>query len=152
VGSLLALGGLAVVSVQAVQLGLDLGVALGELRAAEVEGVERLLAREQVLGSKVALQALGDLIAAGPDAHVLHRRQHTAVALAGDDGAQDLLPRLAGDIGDDVGELDVHLRERLLHGLHAARLRAQQHRALARQRTRAAHTPSAGRNAPRSNP
>ena len=85
-----------------------------------------------MLGAPVALQALGDLVGAGADAHVLHRAQHLAIALAGDDGAQDLLARLAHHVGDDVGELDVHLRERLLHVLHVAALAAQQHAALAR--------------------
>ena len=74
---------------------LDLAVALGQLRAEEVEGAQRLLEREQVFGPPVALQALGDVIDTGADARVLHRAQHLAVPLTGDDGAQDLLARLA---------------------------------------------------------
>ena len=45
-GCLLALGGFAIVSVQQVQLGLDLGVALRQLRGAEVERVSRFFHRE----------------------------------------------------------------------------------------------------------
>jgi hypothetical protein len=36
-----------------------------------------------------------------------------------------LLPCLANDVGNDVGQLGVHLRERLLHMLHVAPLVAQ---------------------------
>ena len=56
------------------------------------------------------------------DAHVLHRAQHQAIPFSGHDGAQDLLARLTDHVGDDVGELDVHLRECLLHVLHIAGL------------------------------
>ena len=78
---------------------LDLAVALGQLRADEVERTQRLLEREQVLGSPVALQALGDLIDAGADARVLHRAKYLTITLTGHDGAQDLLARLAHHVG-----------------------------------------------------
>jgi hypothetical protein len=52
------------VNVQARELRLELTVALGQLRADEVERVQRLLEREQMLGAPVALQALGDLLGA----------------------------------------------------------------------------------------
>lgn len=63
-----------------------------------------------------------------------------AVALAGDDGAQDILAGLAYYVGNDVGELDVHLGERLLHVLHMPALATQQHAALTPQRTQSAHS------------
>jgi hypothetical protein len=49
------LGGFCLVSVQALQLLLDLLVALGELGAIEVEAGERLFERKQVLGAPAAL-------------------------------------------------------------------------------------------------
>jgi len=61
------------------------------------------------------------------------------IALPGDNGAQNFLPRLAGHVRDDVGELDVHLRERLLHALHMRALASQKHPALAPQRAQYAH-------------
>ena len=70
---------------------------------------------------------------------VLQGCQRVRVALARHDGAQDLLTRLSHHVGDDVGELDVHLRERLLHVMHAARLGAQRGSALTGQRTQHAH-------------
>jgi hypothetical protein len=48
-------------TLQALQLRFDLLVALGQLRAHEVERSQRLLQREQVFRAPVALQALGDL-------------------------------------------------------------------------------------------
>ena len=68
------------------------------------------------------------------NAHVAVRGQHARITLTRHDGADDLLPGLADDVADDVGQLQVHLRERLLHMLHVAGLRAQQHRALTRDR------------------
>jgi hypothetical protein len=53
-------------------------------------------------------------------------------ALTRDDGAEDRQPGLPGDVGEGVGELDVHQRQRLLHPLHAAGLLLQQGVALAR--------------------
>ena len=55
-------------------------------------------------------------------------------ALARHDGAQNLLARLADYVGDDIGQLDVHLGQSLLHVLHEASLAAQQHGALAAER------------------
>ena len=92
-----------------------------------------------MLGAPVALQALDDVLGAGVDAHVLARRQRQAIALAGHDGAQDLLPCDADHVGDDVGQLDVHLRQRLLHVLHMPGLGLEQHLALARQCAQHAH-------------
>ena len=44
-------------------------------------------------------------------------RQHLGVALAGKDGADDAQAGGAGDVGDDVVELNIHLCQRLLHML-----------------------------------
>ena len=57
--TLLALGGVTVVSLQALQLQFDFAVAIGQLRAHEVERAQGLLEDQQVLGPPVALQALG---------------------------------------------------------------------------------------------
>ena len=43
--------------------------------------------------------------------------QHLRVTLAGEDGADDAQAGGAGDVGDDVMELNVHLGQRLLHML-----------------------------------
>ena len=49
------------------------------------------------------------------------RREPSRVALARDDGPNNRQPRRAGEVGDGAVDLDVHLTERLLHPLHAAR-------------------------------
>ena len=103
--TLLALGRVAVMSLEALQLQLDLSIALGELHADEVEGTQRLLERKQMFKAPVALQAAGDLVDARMNAGILHRAQDLAIAFAGDDGAQDLLARLTDHVGYDVGEL-----------------------------------------------
>jgi hypothetical protein len=72
-------------------------------------------------------------------ARVFHSIQHLPVTLNFDDGAQDLLARLAHHAGDDVGQLNVHLRQRFVHVLNVASLAAQQHAALAPERTQHAH-------------
>ena len=118
---------------------LDLAVAFGELAAAEVERRQRLLEREQVLVAPVAEQAGGDLGLAGVDARVTVGGQRVRVALAGNNGTYDLLTRGTGHIADDVGELDVHQRHRLLHVLHRAALVAQQPGALASEGAQRAH-------------
>ncbi len=115
--ALLAFGWFALVNLQTLQLLLDLAVALGQLRTDEVERIQRLLEREQVFASPVALQALGDFINARADARILHRAQNLTITFTGDNGSQNLLARLACHVRDDVGQLDVHLRQRLLHVL-----------------------------------
>ena len=126
-------------NLQALQLPIDLTVALGELCADEIEHIQRLLERKQMLCAPVALQAFCDLVSGSTNAHILHRGQHLTIALPGDNGAQNFLPRLADHVRDDVGELDVHLRDRLLHALHMRALASQKHPALAPQRAQYAN-------------
>ena len=135
----LASRGAALVGMQQRQCTLHLGITLGELAAAEVEGAERLLEREQVLVAPVAQQARGDLILAGLDAAVAVGGQHLRVALTIDDGAHDFLAGHAGHVADGVGQLQVHQRHRLVHVLHVAALVAQQPGALAAQAAQGAH-------------
>ena len=52
--ALLALGRVTLVNLEALQLPLDLGVALGQLRAHEVERGQGLLERKQVFGADTA--------------------------------------------------------------------------------------------------
>ena len=55
-----------------------------------------------------------------------------------DDGAQRAFGIMAGGrgIGGDLGQLHIHLRERLLHVLHVLRQWPEQHAALVPQRAR----------------
>jgi hypothetical protein len=47
--------------------------------------------------------------------------EHVGVALAVDDGAKDPHSRDAGDVADDVMQLDIHLHQGLLHVLDVRR-------------------------------
>ena len=86
-----------------------------------------------MLGAPIAIQAAGNLFIAGMNPGVFHRRQRVRVALTGHDSAQDGLATGAHHVGDHVGQLDIHLHQRLLHVLYTARLRAQQGVALSGQ-------------------
>ena len=76
-------------------------------------GGQRLLEHEQMFGPPIALQAAGDGIAAGFDAMVFEGGQLLRVALAGQDGFQDAKAGDTGEVGDDVVDLNVHLRQAL---------------------------------------
>lgn len=70
----------------------------------------------QMLLAPVVGQGMLDVGSAGLDAAMAVLSQHSRVALAGDDAADDRLPAQSHDFGKHLGELDVHL--------HTARLRA----------------------------
>nr|WP_305335657.1 hypothetical protein [Hydrogenophaga sp.] len=105
-----------------------------QVGAAEVKRIQGLLQGNEVLGAPTALQALGNLVLAGADARVPELGQSQAIALTGDDGAQDRLPRLASHVGDHVDQLDVYRGQGLLYVRHEAAQAAQQHGALAAER------------------
>ena len=65
----------------------------------------------------VARQGLADRLVGRLAALVAQGRKHTRVALAGHDRADDAHACGAGDVRHDMMQLQVHLRERLLHVL-----------------------------------
>lgn len=81
-----------------------------------------------------ALQGFGDLRLAGLDPDVAELGQGGAVALAGDDGPEDLLAGFTDHVGNDLGQLQVHLDQSLLHVLDVAGLVAEEHVPLPRHR------------------
>ena len=109
------------------QHGFELLIALGQPSAIGIVEGHGLLQGKQMLVAPVAAQGLGNLRLARPDAHVLHLGELGAVPFARNDGAHDLLPGLADDVGNHVGQLDIHLRQGLLHVLDMARLVGKQH-------------------------
>ena len=137
--TLLAFGGFTIVCLQPLEWLLKFAVALAKLRADEVEPGQRLLEREQVFGAPVPLQAFGDFINAGADTSIFHRAQDVTITFASHDCTQNFLASLARDVGDDVGQLNVHLRERLLHVLYMPALIFEQHCTLTPQRAQHTH-------------
>ena len=86
-----------------------------------------------MLGAPGALEALGDLLLAGADAGVAHGCEHMAVPLPGINGPQDAQAGFSGHVGNDVGKLQIHLGERLLHVLDGPGLGSEQGLPLASQ-------------------
>src|SRR5690606_33958860 len=80
-----------------------------------------------VLLAVVADQGLGDGGGAGLDAVVAQRGQSARVSLAGEDRVDDGQPGDAGQVADDVMQVQVHLVEGLLHVLDMPGGGAHQH-------------------------
>ena len=70
-----------------------------------------------MLGAVVTGERLLDRLSTGVAPIIAQARQHLGVTLAGEDCADDPQTRCAGDVGDDVVELKIHLCQRLLHVL-----------------------------------
>ena len=79
---------------------------------------KRLLQRKQVLGAVATSERLLDRLNAGVATIMAQARQHLGVTFAGEDGADNPHAGGAGDVGNDVVKLEVHLRQRLLHVLN----------------------------------
>jgi hypothetical protein len=94
--------------------GLELGVAVFDLLLEEVVGLEGLSESEEVLGEVVAFQGLGDLVLGVMAARVAVLGEFEGVMLAIGDVADDGQAGSAGDVRDDIGELEVHLLEGLV--------------------------------------
>ena len=76
-----------------------------------------LLERKQMLGAVASGERLRDRLGAGVAAVMAQARQRLRIALAGNDRAYDTQAGRAGDVGDDVVQLKIHLRQGLLHML-----------------------------------
>ncbi len=95
---------------------------------------QRLTQHEQVLFAPVAGQRFRDFLRAGLDAAVAVACQRPRVTLASDDVPDNQLAAQSHHIGEHLGELDVHLHQRLLHALDPTALLDQQHVTLTRHR------------------
>ena len=91
---------------------------------------QRLAQHEQVLFAPIAGQRFGDLFGAGLDTAITVPCQCLGIAFASNDVADDRLPGHPHHVGENLGELDVHLHESLLHALHPTGLFSQQHLSL----------------------
>ena len=72
---------------------------------------------KQMLGAVAPGERLRDRLGTGVATVVAQARQRLGIALAGKDRAYDTQAGRAGDVGDDVVELKIHLRQGLLHML-----------------------------------
>jgi hypothetical protein len=97
------------------------------------------------------LQGFGNLFPAGLDPDFAELGQGRSVAIPRQNRPNDLPAGFSGHAGNDLGQLQVHLRQRFLHLLDMASLVTEQHRLLPRHRAQRAKSPC-GRNAPVSKP
>ena len=93
------------------------GDHLGQ-RVKELQGRGEI---EEMLVAPGAGEVFGDRGLRLATPRIPQRREPRRVALARDDGSDNRQPCRAGEVGDGAVDLDVHLIERLLHPLHAAR-------------------------------
>jgi hypothetical protein len=77
-----------------------------------------LLEREQVFGAVVAHQRFDDRFRLGSHAALAQGSQLERIASSGYDGFDDGHAALAGDVTEDVMDLQIHLGQRLVHMLH----------------------------------
>ena len=77
-------------------------------------GVQGLLDDEEVFGAPVTVEAAGNGIATGLDAMIFEGGELLGIALAGEDRFEDGQSGDAGEITDDVVDLEIHLGERFL--------------------------------------
>ncbi len=102
-----------------------------------------LLQGEEMFGPPVTVQTFGDDLAAGLEAMVFQGRQLLGIAFAGEEGRQDGLAGDAGQVADDVVELEVHLGEGLVQMAHAAAGPAHQGIAMPQDRAHGGIVPAA---------
>src|SRR5271165_244328 len=72
---------------------------------------------EQQLLAPRSFQTAGDLLVTGANARVLMSRQSLGVTFSPDNVSQDGHSSRTTDVADHVGQLDIHLRQRLLQVL-----------------------------------
>jgi hypothetical protein len=74
--------------------------------------------KEQIQ-APVAFQAFGNLLLGGVNPRITEFSQLPWIAFSGDDGTNDFLSGNSTQIADHVRQLQVHLRQRLLHPQNA---------------------------------
>ena len=107
-------------TVEAGEQQFDLLVALGDEPLVMAPGIEGLLDDEEVFGTPVALQTTSNCVAAGLDAVIFQGGELLRIAFAGQEGVEDGQAGDAGQVADDVVNLQVHLGEGFLKVLHMA--------------------------------
>jgi hypothetical protein len=80
--------------------------------------LSRLTEGKQMLGPPVAFQRFSDGLGVGFDVWMPQLGELGAVPLASQNGVHNGQARQSGNVTDDMVDLQVHLRQRLVHVLH----------------------------------
>lgn len=110
-------GGLAF---KAAEVLFNLLITLADQLLVMLPGIQSLLKHEEVFGPPVALERTSDGIAGSFDAMIFECGQLLRIAFTREDRFQNGQTGDAGEIADDVVNLEVHLREGFLQVLHMA--------------------------------
>src|SRR5438067_11719890 len=102
---------------QFLQYGFNSGVAGKCLLLVSVVRRKCLLERKQMLAAVASGERLRDRLGTGVATVMAQARQRFRVSLAGKDRTNDAQAGCAGDVGDNVVELKIHLGQCLLHML-----------------------------------
>src|SRR6516225_872568 len=97
---------------------LKLAIALRHLLLAELIAILLLLQQKQQIWLPIALQTLRNLFLTGLDPRIPKLSQLMRIALAYQNGLDDGLSGRSAHIAQHIGQLDIHLRQRLLHPLN----------------------------------
>src|SRR5439155_723131 len=100
---------------RALQILLQLPIALGHLLLAELIAILLLLQYKQQIWLPVALQIVRDLLLARLHPRIPKLSQLMRIAFACENGLDDGLPGNSADIAQHVRQLHIHLRQRLLY-------------------------------------
>src|SRR6266478_8881037 len=94
---------------------LQLLITLGDTSLVNIVHLDFLVQHKEQILAPVAFQAFGNLRLAGVNPRIAEFSQLLRIALSGHDGTHDFLSGNSTQIADHVRQLQVHLRQRLLH-------------------------------------
>ena len=117
---------------------LDLLVALGDEFLVMPPGIQGLPDHEEMFVTPVTVEAASQSVPAGFDAMIFEGGELLRVALTGQDGIENSQAGDAGQVADDVMDLEVHLGEGFLQVLHVAGTITDEVGPMAQERTNGA--------------
>ena len=97
---------------------LNFQIAVHDLLLIDAKQISRLTEGKQMLRPPVALQRFSDGVDVGSDVWIPQLGELCAVPLSSQDGVHNGTARQPGNVIDDMMDLQVHLRQRLVHVLY----------------------------------
>src|SRR5215472_6794448 len=94
---------------------VELTITLRHLLLAELIGILLLLEHKQQIGLPVAFETPRNLLLTGLYPRISKLRELTGIAFTSQNGLDDRLSGRSVQIGQHIGQLNIHLRQRLLY-------------------------------------